>query len=84
MRLPHARLFAEIAWSTSSVAATTRARAAELGLDLVELPPWYDIDDAPALERLVRESEGHNALWTRLAVQTLELKTFTRSSPCTT
>ena len=53
MRLPYTRLFADIAWSTSSVAATTRIRAAELGLDLVELPPWYHIDDAAALERLV-------------------------------
>jgi rSAM/selenodomain-associated transferase 1 len=83
MRLPHARLFAEIAWSTSSVAATTRVRAAELGLDLVELPPWYDIDDAPALERLVRESESYDALWTRRAVQTLGLETCT-CSPSTT
>lgn len=83
MRLPHARLFAEIAWSTSAVAATTRTRAAELGLEIVELPPWYDIDDAPALERLVRESESHDAPWTRRAVQTLGLGTCT-CSPCTT
>jgi rSAM/selenodomain-associated transferase 1 len=83
MRLPHARLFAEIAWSTNSVAATTRARAAELGLDLVELPPWYDIDDAAALERLVRESEGYDPQWTRRAVRTLGLEAFT-CSPCTT
>jgi hypothetical protein len=83
MRLPHARLFADIAWSTSSVAATTRGRAAELGLDLVELPPWYDIDDAAALEQLVRCSYGYDATWTRRAVQTLGLETFT-CSPCAT
>jgi hypothetical protein len=82
MRLPYTRLFADIAWSTSSVAATTRIRAAELGLDLVELPPWYDIDDAAALERLVRESDGYDALWTRRAVRTLGLEAFS-SSPCT-
>ena len=79
MRLPYARLFADIVWSTSSVAATTRARAAELGLDLVELPPWYDIDDATALERLVRETDGSDAPWTRRAVQTLGLDAVGRS-----
>jgi glycosyltransferase A (GT-A) superfamily protein (DUF2064 family) len=81
MRLPHARLFADIVWSTDTVAATTRTRAAELDLDLVELPPWYDIDDAAALERLVRENDGYDALWTRRAVQALGLDAFT-SSPC--
>jgi rSAM/selenodomain-associated transferase 1 len=82
MRFPYARLFADIAWSTSSVAATTRTRAAELGLDLVELPPWYDIDDAVALERLVRDSADYDAPWTRRAIQMLGLETFTRSQ-CT-
>jgi hypothetical protein len=79
MRFPYERLFADIAWSTSSVAATTRTRAAELGLDLVELPPWYDIDDAAALERLVRDSADYDAPWTRHAIQMLGLETFT---PC--
>jgi hypothetical protein len=82
MRLPYTRLFADIAWSTSSVAETTRTRATELGLDLVELPPWYDIDDARALERLVRESVGYDALWTRRTVATLGLDAFSSSS-CT-
>ena len=53
MRRPHARLFADISWSTDQVAAQTRARAAELGLELVELPAWYDVDDREALHRLV-------------------------------
>ena len=82
MRLPYTRLFADIAWSTGSVAATTRAREAKLGLDLVELPPWYNIDDAAALERLVRESDGCNAPWTRRAILTLGLEALS-SSPCT-
>lgn len=56
MKAAHARLFADIAWSTDTVAATTRARAAELGLELVELPTWYDVDDAAALERLLAET----------------------------
>lgn len=81
MRFPHAGLFADIAWSSSSVAATTRTRIAELGLDLVELPIWYDIDDAAALERFVRENGGYDAPWTRRAITALGLNTFTHS-PC--
>jgi len=49
----NAHLFADIAWSTPDVAAQTRARAREIGLPLVELPSWYDVDDAGALLRLV-------------------------------
>lgn len=56
MKAAHAHLFADVAWSTVSVAATTRRRAAELGLEVVELPPWYDVDDAAALQRLLQET----------------------------
>ena len=52
MKAAHARLFADIAWSTDTVAAATRDRAAELGLEVVELPVWYDVDDEPSLHRL--------------------------------
>lgn len=52
VKQPHARLFADIDWSTERVAEQTRARAAEIGLPVVELGPWYDVDDAPSLERL--------------------------------
>ena len=51
----HAHLFTDITWSTDIVAEQTRARVRELGLDLVELPPWYDVDDEPSLRRLVAE-----------------------------
>ena len=80
MRRPQAGLFTDIAWSSSSVAATTRTRAAALGIDLVTLPLWYDIDDAAALERLVRENDGYAAPWTRCVLSTLALDTF-MSSP---
>ncbi len=53
LKAPHARLFGDISWSTAAVAAQTRARVAELGLELVELAPWYDVDDAAALRRLL-------------------------------
>lgn len=55
LRAPHAGMFADIAWSTSGVAAMTRARAAALGLRLEELPPWYDVDDATSLRRFLAE-----------------------------
>jgi uncharacterized protein len=55
MKAAHAELFADVAWSTPSVAAATRQRAARLGLAVVELAPWYDVDDAPTLARLCRD-----------------------------
>lgn len=56
MQRAHARLFGDIAWSTDRVADATRDRAAELGLELVELPSWYDVDDRAALARLLDET----------------------------
>jgi rSAM/selenodomain-associated transferase 1 len=55
---PHAHLFADIAWSTGAVAAATRDRAREIGLPLVELAAWYDVDDAASLQRLIEEVEA--------------------------
>ena len=52
LKHPHATLFQDIAWSTADVADGTRARSAALGLDLVELPRWYDVDDIASLGRL--------------------------------
>ncbi len=56
MTRAHAHLFRDIAWSTAGVAEATRQRAAEIGLELVELPAWYDVDDAGALARLRAET----------------------------
>jgi hypothetical protein len=55
VKAPHLHLFEDIAWSTSKVAAQTRERAGALGLPVVELAPWYDVDDAVALRRLCHE-----------------------------
>lgn len=55
VKAPHQHLFQDVAWSTSDVAEQTRERARALGLPIVELDPWYDVDDAPALHRLCRE-----------------------------
>jgi glycosyltransferase A (GT-A) superfamily protein (DUF2064 family) len=79
MRALHPSLFADIAWSTSTVAAATRDRAVALDLDVVELPTWYDIDDTGSLQRLLRELEGYPAPWTRRAIEACGLHTLTRS-----
>ena len=54
LRAPHAAPFRAIAWSSASVAAETRARLTEASLRWHELPPWYDVDEPPMLERLRR------------------------------
>ena len=53
MKSAHPTLFADIDWSTETVADQTRARARGAGLDLVELAPWYDVDDRASLRRLL-------------------------------
>jgi uncharacterized protein len=58
MKAAHAHLFEDIDWSTERVADQTRDRVRELGLDLVELAPWYDVDDHAALSRLIRDMSG--------------------------
>jgi rSAM/selenodomain-associated transferase 1 len=68
---PHALLFADIAWSTDSVAEATRHRAQALGLELIELPPWYDVDDEAALTRLLTDTNGYAAPHTRAALAQL-------------
>jgi uncharacterized protein len=55
MKAPHRLLFEAIDWSTARVSAQTRQRAGALGLPVVELDPWYDVDDAASLQRLCRD-----------------------------
>ncbi|MCU1324298.1 MAG: hypothetical protein JWM43_3947 [Acidobacteriaceae bacterium] len=55
LKRPHAAPFTDISWSTSTVAAETRERCYRAGLELVELPLWYDVDDAAALALLHAE-----------------------------
>jgi rSAM/selenodomain-associated transferase 1 len=57
MKRAHASLYANIDWSTGQVAAQTRARAKESGVALIELDPWYDVDEPATLLRLVRDLE---------------------------
>ena len=55
MKAAHAAPFERITWSTGSVFAETCERVAEAGLQLVELPLWYDVDDGSTLRVLAAE-----------------------------
>jgi rSAM/selenodomain-associated transferase 1 len=51
----HQRLFEAIDWSTERVYQQTLARAGEIGLPVVALRKWYDVDDDASLVMLVSE-----------------------------
>jgi rSAM/selenodomain-associated transferase 1 len=55
MKRAHAEPFAHIAWSTSVVFEQTLERCDEAGLAVVQLPVWYDVDDAATLAVLAAE-----------------------------
>ena len=82
LKRPHRRLFEGIDWSTERVLAQTLARARDLGLEVHQLPSWYDVDDADALRLLVREliedspfrlsgTKPKPAVWTRKEIRRL-------------
>lgn len=60
LKRPHARMFAGVNWGTASVFAETRSRADEIGLPLVLLPEWYDVDDEQTLRWLQEELAGRS------------------------
>ncbi|GLK83055.1 TIGR04282 family arsenosugar biosynthesis glycosyltransferase [Ancylobacter defluvii] len=55
---PHPHLFADIPWSTPEVYRLTLERARDIALPVVELAPWYDVDDAASYALLERELDG--------------------------
>jgi rSAM/selenodomain-associated transferase 1 len=55
---PHARLFANIPWSTPQVHRLTLERAREIDLPVIAVPQWYDIDDEYTLWLLQAELAG--------------------------
>jgi rSAM/selenodomain-associated transferase 1 len=81
LKAPHAAMFRDIAWSTETVADATRARAREIGLELIELEPWYDVDDAASLGVLLRETVGYAAPETRAAIARLGLRDVLGEAP---
>lgn len=52
---PHAHLFDDMPWSTPQVYELTLARAQEIGLPVVNVPGWYDVDDATSYAMLEDE-----------------------------
>jgi rSAM/selenodomain-associated transferase 1 len=60
LKRAHRRLFEDIPWGTSEVAKLTLARAAEIEIDTVLLPEWYDVDDAVTLGWLLEEIDGRS------------------------
>ena len=55
---PHARLFEDMPWSTSEVYRLTLERAREIGLPVVAVPGWYDVDDEASFRMLEAELAG--------------------------
>jgi rSAM/selenodomain-associated transferase 1 len=55
IKAAHRRLFDDIDWSTERVTRQTLERASEIGLDVHQLPAWYDVDDSQALRQLHTE-----------------------------
>ena len=74
LKAAHAHLFRDITWSTEHAAGQTRQRAREIGLTLVELDPWYDIDDAASLEMLLAGDAGYDAPHTQAAIGQMMLR----------
>ncbi len=62
LKRAHRRVFDKITWSTSAVFAQTLERAAEIGLEVVFLPSWYDVDDGASLRRLAAELFGNDGV----------------------
>jgi glycosyltransferase A (GT-A) superfamily protein (DUF2064 family) len=58
---PHRRLFGDIEWSSPRVLGQTLERVGELGLEVVMLPSWSDIDDDASLRKFVMSLESGSA-----------------------
>jgi rSAM/selenodomain-associated transferase 1 len=56
LKQPRPELFADIAWSTDRVLATTQEKAASLGLKVALLPSWRDVDTIDDLQALIDAS----------------------------
>jgi hypothetical protein len=61
VREPAPGLFDSVEWSTPRAYAQTAHNAARLGLRLLELPPWYDVDTPDDLARLRAELSDDEA-----------------------
>ncbi len=73
LREPWPEPFARIRWSTDDAADDTRERLAQAGLGVVELTPWFDVDDPAALSRLLSDRSGYAAPHTQAALAPMQL-----------
>ena len=60
LKHPHPEPFQNITWSTSTVFAETITAAQQAGIEVVQLPIWYDVDDGATLETLTAELLDQN------------------------
>jgi rSAM/selenodomain-associated transferase 1 len=65
----HEHLFADIPWSTPRVHRLTVERAAEVGVPVVNVPGWYDVDDAESLALLQSEFAGEPPVFTQAGLR---------------
>ncbi len=63
----HDRLFDDIPWSTSAVHRLTVERAHEIDVPVVDVPGWYDVDDASSLATLEAEFAGRPPAFAAIA-----------------
>lgn len=62
LKTAHPEPFSDIHWSTATVYAETVAAIVKAGIELVELPVWYDVDDGETLKLLQDELLGRTPL----------------------
>ena len=55
LKAPHPEPFTNIQWSSSTVYAETVTAIVAAGIELIELPLWYDVDDGATLNLLRAE-----------------------------
>ncbi len=60
LKTAHPRLFEDVTWGSDAVLAETLSRAMEIGLPVVRLAAWYDVDDAESFTILKAELRGQS------------------------
>jgi glycosyltransferase A (GT-A) superfamily protein (DUF2064 family) len=73
LRQSRAEPFMGVRWSTDFAAQDTRDRLTGAGLGIVELAPWFDVDDPAALSRLLSDRSGYAARHTQAALVPMRL-----------
>jgi rSAM/selenodomain-associated transferase 1 len=62
---PHPQLFKDIPWGTKEVYHFTLQRARDIGLPVINVSGWYDVDDAESLRMLEDEFGGVRPVFTK-------------------